>query len=133
MRKRIYIIRTKTTNFYKIGVAKNPFERIDNLQIGCPEELVYIIDCPEWPDIQIDFKGLRHREKEFHKALEKYWVRGEWFADSPELQNLINKLVDRKVNRVKSTFQQEYEQFVREQNWEARQAIADWRKSYYCA
>jgi hypothetical protein len=141
MRKRIYIIRTKNTHFYKIGVAVNPFARIETLQIGCPEELEYVVDYAECPKDRVKAveescsKRLldTHREKRLHKLLEKYRIRGEWFQDSPELQKIIKERLEAKIARVKSQFISDYDQFVREKNWEARQMIADWRKSYYCA
>ena len=60
-------------NFYKIGFATNPQQRLKELQIGCPYELKIILEFP----------GGLIKEKELHAFYNNSYVRGEWFNLNP--------------------------------------------------
>ena len=68
----VYMIRCK--GFLKIGHAKNPEKRIQELQIGNPFELTTVALLP-FPS-----KASAHAfEKDLHRRLKKHKIRGEWF------------------------------------------------------
>lgn len=65
-KKKCYIIKDKSTGFYKIGCSKNPIKRERTLQAEKPTyELIKIFD--------------NNIEKELHKMYDEQRVRGEWF------------------------------------------------------
>lgn len=71
----IYLVRATRTSFYKIGMSKDPYKRLQSLQTGTPFELViinriYTFDCLAL-------------EKALHEYYQAYWMRGEWF-DMPQ-------------------------------------------------
>lgn len=75
MPKYLYII--ETIGYYpkaiKIGIATNPYNRLDNLQGACPIELRLVASyaCDEKLAIRL--------ERGFHHMLAKYHIHGEWF------------------------------------------------------
>lgn len=65
----IYVVRCSATGLRKIGVAKDPARRIDELQTGSASELVLELVAPgDMPD-----------EQRLHKRFAAKRVRGEWF------------------------------------------------------
>lgn len=89
----VYLIKATKTNFYKMGMSKDPYKRLQSLQTGTPFELtilyrVFTFDCVAL-------------EKALHEYYQGYWLRGEWF-DLPksEVDNFIG---------VASTLDQEIE------------------------
>lgn len=65
----VYLIECVGSDFYKIGYAANPEQRLKELQIGCPYEL----------NIANTFPGGLLEEKELHARYTNSAVRGEWF------------------------------------------------------
>jgi len=74
--------------FIKIGVANDPYKRLDDLQVGCPYrlEIIAVIKCRTK-------KHAYSTESYLHKVFRKTSVRGEWFSKV----NL--KFVDEIINR----------------------------------
>lgn len=67
----LYLLRHDTTNYYKIGWAFDIFERISDLQVGNPMELILIDSC------QCD--QAEAREDYLHNELVNFKIRGEWY------------------------------------------------------
>ena len=65
----VYVIREKGDEAIKVGVAKDPAERLKTLQTGNRRELVLLHVIP----------GGHDTESHFHRRLWDYRVRGEWF------------------------------------------------------
>ena len=70
-------------NRIKIGIANDPYQRLYELQTGCPFELkfLYKFKIPTG----IEFKS----EKTLHRKFSKYKSRGEWFNYHPDIVNWI--------------------------------------------
>lgn len=74
----VYLVKTFTTNYYKIGISKDVYKRMQSLQTGTPFELIvcdrlFSMDC------------LR-LEKALHEYYSAYSIRGEWFEFSPDME-----------------------------------------------
>lgn len=63
----------------KIGWAKVVAERISELQIGCPDELVVLGVL----------RGDRSQEALAHRRFARYHLRGEWFSPGEELMRFV--------------------------------------------
>jgi hypothetical protein len=95
----VYLVKATTTSFYKIGVSKDCYKRLQTLQTGNPLELtiierIFSVDC-----IAI--------EKALHTYYEAYSIRGEWF-DFPKsienefysIANQLDKEIEARSHRV---------------------------------
>lgn len=81
----LYIIRQKDTNFFKVGITTDIEKRFSAIQNGNPADLE--IKYNE------NFFLCETIEKNIHKHLELFHVRGEWFQMTPnKLKQLIEKL-----------------------------------------
>jgi Meiotically up-regulated gene 113 len=71
---RLYAIRSTGSGQFKIGIPKHPESRLQELQVGSPIrlEIVSLTD--------IESPGA---EREAHRALASYHLRGEWFDFGP--------------------------------------------------
>ena len=78
----IYVISAVGTEYVKIGIAKNPIKRMNDLQIGVPMLLV-LIAVADWPHAM---------EKRIHRVLADHRVRGEWFANCDKIASMINHM-----------------------------------------
>ncbi|MGW8189563.1 GIY-YIG nuclease family protein [Sphingomonas hankookensis] len=65
----VYFLETGPTSPIKIGWAKDPIKRANQLQTGHPEELILIGVLP----------GSRHLEGSLHRQLSIGRLNGEWF------------------------------------------------------
>ena len=65
----IYLITCR--DFVKVGIAVNPYERLMQLQVGCPYELHLLAAFKTDQAIK--------DERKFHAMWKQYEVRGEWF------------------------------------------------------
>ena len=72
----VYLIRSGRSDYYKIGLAKDPKVRLHQLQVGNPEELsiVHTIECEDVVEVE---DGLHNRFVRQHH-------RGEWYRLSAE-------------------------------------------------
>lgn len=64
--------------FCKIGIAKNPWSRVADLQVGCPYALKVVA--------AIEFARRREAlaiERATHALLSQEQARGEWFGVTP--------------------------------------------------
>jgi len=75
----VYFIRAGVDGPIKIGYTRYPRRRISNLQTASPVQLrlVAVIE------------GRRADEAKLHEDLRAYRIRGEWFADCPEVRAAI--------------------------------------------
>jgi hypothetical protein len=73
----IYSIGTKE-NLQKIGFAKDPSQRLRQLQTGNPEQLFL------HHTIEVPANRVRILERHLHKELGYLRTKGEWFRLSPE-------------------------------------------------
>lgn len=74
----IYLIRCGTHGPVKIGLAKDPSERLATLQQGNPTALRGLA---AW-------RALAEEERMFHEELADHRIRGEWFKPAPEVLGL---------------------------------------------
>ncbi|MEV7925969.1 GIY-YIG nuclease family protein [Kitasatospora sp. NPDC088779] len=68
-RTHVYMMTAAGSRLIKIGVAKNPMQRLRELQTGSPGKL----------DVLWLVEGTRALEKALHGRLSAYRARGEWF------------------------------------------------------
>jgi len=67
----VYLIKSKDNNLYKIGVAKNPSNRIKQLQTGSCEELIIVHTFETTIAFKVE-KSIQRRYSHLHKI-------NEWF------------------------------------------------------
>jgi Meiotically up-regulated gene 113 len=84
----IYFIRAGRTNKVKIGYAKNPYKRLDGMQVGSPHHLYLIGYCP----------GTRDDEFDWHREWQHLHTRGEWFTLAQDLRDAINAKLSEAVS-----------------------------------
>jgi len=74
----IYAIRAGEA--IKFGVAKNPAQRLKELQTGCPHklELVAVMDLPH------------ENERLMHEYLSEHRLVGEWFAPGDKVSEVLS-------------------------------------------
>lgn len=65
----VYFVEAKNLGLVKIGFSKDPSKRLKDLQTGSPDELEGLFTFP----------GTKQKEKELHRKLHRFRVRGEWF------------------------------------------------------
>lgn len=72
----VYAIREKETGRLKIGISRNPQERLKQLQTGNSSELELVAykKAENYQDEQLA-----------HEANSQYWIRGEWFSSNASL------------------------------------------------
>lgn len=88
----IYIIGS-TIKPYKIGITKNPNQRLKSLQTGHPNKL-NILYKDEVPDDKV-----RYLEKVIHSTINYSRTKGEWF--NIELEEAINEIKYAKMRYLK--------------------------------
>ena len=86
----VYLARNGNTHWYKIGISKQPYRRMTQLQVGTPLEItlverVFTMDAPKL-------------EKALHEYYQAYWMRGEWF-DLPTGEVVIFDKIAGRLNR----------------------------------
>lgn len=83
-----FIYFAKSGKFVKIGFAKNPVERIAEMQTG------------SYPSIEIIHAvwGFMRDERDLHKRFAALRVRGEWFSAAPELIRYIEDQQRRRLD-----------------------------------
>jgi hypothetical protein len=69
----VYFMYSEDAHCVKIGISKNPKQRLTAVQTGFPHKLE-IIKTQETDDA-------RKLERELHKALADFRLHGEWFSD----------------------------------------------------
>lgn len=67
----LYVVKVENTNYYKVGMANDPLNRLITLQIGNPYRLELIS--------AVYSEQAYEKEQAIHKRLDKYRIRGEWF------------------------------------------------------
>ncbi len=72
----------------KIGIAKNPLERVNQLQTANPDVLwleaaISLGTCPRQRAAQ--------REATLHRRFAQYHIRGEWFERRGDLAALVSR------------------------------------------
>lgn len=77
---RVYFIRAG--EFIKIGIARDPQQRLRTLQTAQAERLTLLFDVA----------GGVEREGRYHTKFNHLWVHGEWFKADPELLMFIEEL-----------------------------------------
>ena|SRR3990167_5987570 len=78
----IYVISATSTEFVKIGLARNPITRMRELQTAQPTLLVLLASA-DWPNIS---------ERRIHAVLRKHRTRGEWFTMNDDIGRLIKHM-----------------------------------------
>ena len=78
----VYFIQSSRGGPIKIGWTSASVEdRLRSLQTSAPDKLVVLATAA----------GSRLDEKELHRELSSYRMRGEWFADCSEVRDVINR------------------------------------------
>lgn len=97
MHKYVYLIKSKDTQQYKIGISVNPYKRILQLETGNPEQLQIIST----------FKTLNYNsvEKALHNRFSYLKVNREWFSFDNDIElNFLNycELCDSNISLIKN-------------------------------
>ena len=77
----VYVI-SDCCGHVKIGVAKNPINRLKALQTGMPTKLV-ILACADWPNSY---------ERRIHRVLHASRLQGEWFSAGTPTDSLAKHM-----------------------------------------
>jgi hypothetical protein len=83
----VYLARNGNTHWYKIGISKQPYRRMTQLQVGTPLEItlverVFTMDAPKL-------------EKALNEYYQAYWMRGEWFDLPTDEVVIFDKIAGR--------------------------------------
>lgn len=77
-----YVYCIKAGSTFKIGYAKKPRQRLISMQTGSATKLEMMAMRP----------GGEDAETAMHAALDKFWLRGEWFRLNPESLAVVRAL-----------------------------------------
>ena len=92
----VYFIRVVGESVFKVGISSWPPSRLSSLRTDnhCELEFDMIIDCER--SIDENYFPSKDLEKKFHKFLEKWHRKGEWFQipDSVEPNEYYEKIVE---------------------------------------
>ena len=78
----VYLMEAVGLGYIKVGRAKDPFQRLRELQTGCPKPIV-LRTC-------FLCENAAEREGALHRKLAQFRSHGEWFeVDSGYLRNLL--------------------------------------------
>jgi hypothetical protein len=77
----------------KIGVAKEPKDRLKTLQTGNPEKITLE---GAW-EIEPPIGSARDVERELHSMLHKHRSHGEWYRVAPDIAMMLLKPVCEKL------------------------------------
>lgn len=72
----LYVAKNKGTGNFKVGISRNPEERVKALQVGCDGELQLIAT--------VSAKNGYQSEAQAHARLSNSLVHGEWFSATQE-------------------------------------------------
>ena len=78
----IYFIQQEVSLLIKIGIARNAWTRMKNLQVGSPERLKMLGS----------FRGTGQTEADLHAEFADLYVAGEWFRPDERLLKRIEEL-----------------------------------------
>lgn len=96
----VYFIRAPGPNgLVKIGFARQPVQRLIDLQIGSPVELT-LIGC---------HRGTMADETGWHRRFAHLRVRGEWFRYEPDLRKAIKPHLYETRDRLLAKLNKEYD------------------------
>jgi hypothetical protein len=99
MAKYVYLISDKNNYTYKIGISKNPKNRLKQLQTGSDKKLVI---CK-----QVLCENADQVEASLHHIYSIYNIQGEWFElNDIEIENfeIKCKTIDNDINKIKNNF-----------------------------
>ena len=84
----IYLIRQGDSNYYKIGMSKNPKNRLKDFQVASPQKLTlkHISECENAEPNQ--------QEASLHKKFKEYHVRGEWYRFNENQISWVINILD---------------------------------------
>jgi hypothetical protein len=74
-------------NYWKVGVASDVYQRINQLQCGCPEKITVVCF---W-DTEASGVRAAKMERELHIRLQSYRTSGEWFHASLDIMHQASK------------------------------------------
>jgi hypothetical protein len=95
--KFVYLIKSKESQLYKIGIAINPYKRISQLETGNPEQLqiLYTYKTKNYSSI----------EKSLHNRFSYLRKNGEWFSFDIDIEVMFLKyckLYDDNITLIKN-------------------------------
>jgi hypothetical protein len=73
----VYLIWEEGTSYYKIGISRNPAQRLKEIQTGNASQVHLVAEIP--------VSNANYKEKEFHDKYKRYQVSGEWFSFPPRV------------------------------------------------
>ncbi len=79
----VYLIKSQCRSVVKIGKAIDPIKRIKEIQTGSADVL--------YLHATIYSENPAFLEKQIHKLLKRYWVRGEWFRFTPNTEKVLSE------------------------------------------
>ncbi len=77
----VYFIRAKGTDLVKIGFARHVFDRLTQLQTGCPTDL----------EVLLEIRGTLKDENQYQRKFSHLHVRGEWYRLAGSLKKFIKE------------------------------------------
>lgn len=94
-----YLYLIKCQKYYKIGITKDVKGRLTKLQSGNPFD-IELVARYEFPDMYSAYRV----EQKFHKILNQYHVKGEWFELDDTAFELVkdcfNSIIDNDTNKL---------------------------------
>ena len=82
----VYFIQSEKGGAIKIGLSKNPEERLNELQPSTPYKLKLLAKI----------KGNVRKERELHRKFARYRIQGEWFEAHTDLLSYIEQIKEGK-------------------------------------
>lgn len=113
----LYFIESGEGGPIKIGIARDPWERIETLQIGNPEPLRLLTLCYSSQD----------EERQIHRVLKDDRIHGEWFVPSERLYAAIEAIQQWSSEEAIDTFPDRFHpRIVRELEKVVAEILAGW-------
>lgn len=94
--KQVYLLKSDYTGFYKIGVSKNTFKRVKQLQTGSSENISIVFTYTS----EMPYK----LETALHNYYKVYKVNREWYNLSLENEIEFLQLCERTEQNLKLVF-----------------------------
>ncbi len=113
----IYFIQDCETENIKIGFAKEPKNRLSNLQSANSNDLTLLAEMD----------GDKIKEKEIHKLFSSDLVRGEWFKFSDKLKSFIDENAQsvKTIIKIIKVSDKDLEYFTSRYDWVDEEALKD--------
>ena len=82
----VYLVRAEQLRLVKIGLSRNIFRRLHEMQVGSPDRLIlqtlFTTEDPAW------------LEQMLHQRFRHLRVRGEWFRPDADMEDWLSTYLD---------------------------------------